>query len=109
MAKAGFAAILWSGWTKTLVFIVIAPMIGLLVGLPALRMPGLYLAVTIPLARVLDHWERARKRSTPLIVLRHGKSDWSGGEPDRERPLAKRGRRQVPEAGAWLAANLPGA
>lgn len=42
-----------------------------------------------------------------LIVLRHGKSDWSGGEPDRERPLAKRGRRQVPEAGAWLAANLP--
>ena len=42
-----------------------------------------------------------------LIVLRHGKSDWSGGEPDRERPLAKRGRRQAPEAGAWLAANLP--
>jgi phosphohistidine phosphatase len=42
-----------------------------------------------------------------LIVLRHGKSDWSGGEPDRERPLAKRGRRQVLEAGAWLAANLP--
>jgi phosphohistidine phosphatase len=42
-----------------------------------------------------------------LIVLRHGKSDWSGNEPDRERPLAKRGRRQVPEAGAWLAANLP--
>ena len=42
-----------------------------------------------------------------LIVLRHGKSDWSAGEPDRERPLAKRGRRQVPEAGAWLAANLP--
>jgi phosphohistidine phosphatase len=42
-----------------------------------------------------------------LIVLRHGKSDWSGGEPDRQRPLAKRGRRQVPEAGAWLAANHP--
>ena len=43
-----------------------------------------------------------------LIVLRHGKSDWSGGESDRERPLAKRGLRQAPEAGAWLAANLPG-
>ena len=42
-----------------------------------------------------------------LIVLRHAKSDWSGGEPDLERPLGKRGRRQAPEAGAWLAANIP--
>lgn len=41
-----------------------------------------------------------------LVVLRHAKSDWSGGESDRDRPLAKRGRRQAPEAGAWLAANL---
>jgi phosphohistidine phosphatase len=40
-----------------------------------------------------------------LIVLRHGKSDWSGGEPDQLRPLAQRGRRQVPEAGRWLADN----
>lgn len=38
-----------------------------------------------------------------LIVLRHAKSDWSGGEPDHDRPLAPRGRRQAPEAGAWLA------
>ena len=38
-------------------------------------------------------------------MLRHGKSDWSGGEPDHLRPLAKRGRRQVPEAGRWLADN----
>ena len=38
-----------------------------------------------------------------LIVLRHGKSDWSGGEPDHLRPLARRGRRQVPEAGRWIA------
>ena len=39
-------------------------------------------------------------------MLRHGKSDWSGGEPDHLRPLAKRGRRQVPEAGRWLADNI---
>jgi len=43
-----------------------------------------------------------------LVVLRHGKSDWSGGEPDLDRPLADRGRRQVPRAGRWLAARLPG-
>jgi phosphohistidine phosphatase len=41
-----------------------------------------------------------------LIVLRHAKSDWSGGEPDEERPLAARGRRQAPESGAWLARHL---
>jgi phosphohistidine phosphatase len=49
----------------------------------------------------------ARRKVKTLIVLRHAKSDWSGGEPDRERPLGKRGRRQAPEAGAWLAANIP--
>jgi phosphohistidine phosphatase len=38
-----------------------------------------------------------------LIVLRHAKSDWSGNEPDHDRPLAPRGRRQAPEAGRWLA------
>ena len=42
-----------------------------------------------------------------LVLLRHAKSDWSGGETDIDRPLARRGRRQAPEAGAWLAAHLP--
>ena len=41
-----------------------------------------------------------------LILLRHGKSDWSGPEPDHLRPLARRGRRQVPVAGRWLADNV---
>jgi phosphohistidine phosphatase len=42
-----------------------------------------------------------------LVLLRHAKSDWDGEEPDVERPLAPRGRREAPEAGRWLAANLP--
>ena len=41
-----------------------------------------------------------------LILLRHAKSDWSGDEADIARPLAERGRRQAPQAGRWLAANL---
>ena len=41
-----------------------------------------------------------------LILLRHAKSDWSGGEADLLRPLAKRGRRQAPDAGRWLAAGV---
>jgi phosphohistidine phosphatase len=43
-----------------------------------------------------------------LVLLRHAKSDWSGGEPDIRRPLADRGRRQAPEAGRWLAGNIGG-
>jgi phosphohistidine phosphatase len=38
-----------------------------------------------------------------LILLRHAKSDWTGSDADHDRPLAKRGRRQAPEAGQWLA------
>jgi phosphohistidine phosphatase len=37
------------------------------------------------------------------MLLRHAKSDWSGTDiPDRDRPLAKRGRRDAPRVGRWL-------
>ena len=36
-----------------------------------------------------------------LILLRHAKSDWPD-VPDRDRPLAKRGRRDAPRIGKWL-------
>jgi phosphohistidine phosphatase len=41
-----------------------------------------------------------------LIVLRHAKSDWPAGIPDKDRPLAKRGRRDAPAAGRWLAEHV---
>jgi phosphohistidine phosphatase len=44
-----------------------------------------------------------------LVLLRHAKSDWTHDVADADRPLAKRakrGRRQAPEAGRWLAAHL---
>src|SRR6266700_6314858 len=36
-----------------------------------------------------------------LVLLRHAKSAWPD-VPDHERPLARRGRRDAPGAGAWL-------
>jgi phosphohistidine phosphatase len=36
-----------------------------------------------------------------LILLRHAKSDWPD-VPDRDRPLAKRGRRDAPVVGRWM-------
>lgn len=39
-----------------------------------------------------------------LLVLRHAKSSWDDeGLPDRKRPLAKRGRRDAPRVGRWIA------
>jgi phosphohistidine phosphatase len=38
-----------------------------------------------------------------LILLRHAKSDWPSAIADHDRPLAKRGRRDAPLVGRWLA------
>ena len=38
-----------------------------------------------------------------LILLRHAKSDWPENTPDRDRPLAERGRAQAPLMGGYLA------
>src|SRR5947209_6014085 len=40
VAKGGFKVILWAGWTKTLIFIVVAPILGLVLGF------GFMLAIT---------------------------------------------------------------
>ena len=37
-----------------------------------------------------------------LLVLRHGKSDWPPGVPDKERPLKKRGKKNATRMGLWL-------
>lgn len=40
-----------------------------------------------------------------LLLLRHAKSDWAQDCDDFDRPLNKRGRRDAPRMGAWLAAH----
>lgn len=40
--------------------------------------------------------------SRTLVVMRHGKSDWSVDVSDQDRPLTDRGRRQAAGAGRWL-------
>ncbi len=37
-----------------------------------------------------------------LMLLRHGKSDWSVFSGDYDRPLTKRGKRGAKHAGSWL-------
>ena len=42
-----------------------------------------------------------------LLLMRHAKSDYPPGVPDRDRPLASRGQRDADAAGAWLTAAYP--
>jgi phosphohistidine phosphatase len=39
---------------------------------------------------------------TELLLLRHGKSDWSAGTDDYHRPLKNRGKRGAQRIGTWL-------
>ncbi len=38
-----------------------------------------------------------------LLILRHGKSDWSRPVDDFHRPLKKRGRKNATQMGSWMA------
>lgn len=41
-----------------------------------------------------------------LVLLRHAKSSWEHDQPDVDRPLTARGRRDAAAAGHWLAAHV---
>lgn len=74
VAKAGFSAIIASGWTKTLIFIVVAPMVGLTVGLVLMTSIFWIFKDTSP-ARV-DHWfRRLQLTSAAGFSLMHGAND----------------------------------
>jgi phosphohistidine phosphatase len=42
-----------------------------------------------------------------LLLMRHARSDYPVGVPDRDRPLAPRGERDAAAAGMWLRAAYP--
>jgi len=74
VAKAGFAAIMASGWTKTLIFIVVAPMIGLAVGLAI--MTGIYWNFRGSTTGQVDRWfRRLQLVSAAAYSLMHGAND----------------------------------
>src|SRR5687768_11513484 len=74
IAKAGFSAVIWSGWIKTLLFIVLAPMIGMGVGLLIMNSVNFVFAQTSP-SRV-DRWfRRLQLASAAAFSLMHGAND----------------------------------
>jgi PiT family inorganic phosphate transporter len=74
VANAGFGAIIPAGWTKTLVFIVVAPSIGLAVGL--LTMTALYWIFRGTPPMRIDGWfRRLQLVSAAGYSLMHGAND----------------------------------
>jgi len=74
VSKAGFAAIIPGGWTKTLLFIVLSPLIGLVLGL-ALMVAIHWILRWTPPSRV-DRWfRRLQLVSAAGLSLNHGGND----------------------------------
>src|SRR3954451_4913040 len=74
VAKAGFAAILLSGWYKTLIFIVVSPLVGLVVGL--LVMTSIFWIFRGFRPGRVDHWfRRLQLLSAAGFSLMHGAND----------------------------------
>ena len=74
VAKSGFSAIIASGWTKTLIFIVVAPAIGLIVGLTLMTSIFWIFRHTTPMR--VDKWfRRLQLTSAAAFSLMHGAND----------------------------------
>jgi len=74
IAKAGFSAILLSGWTKTLIFIVLAPLIGLSLGW--LIMVAIAWMLRSGAPQKVDRWfRRLQLVSAAAYSLGHGGND----------------------------------
>ena len=74
VAKAGFGALIAAGWTKTLIFIVVAPMIGLIVGLGLMSAIYWIFRNARP-ARVGGWFKRLQLLSAAGFSLMHGAND----------------------------------
>jgi PiT family inorganic phosphate transporter len=74
IAKAGFSAIIPAGWTKTLIFIVVSPLIGLTAGL--VLMVAIYWMFRRSTPSSVDVWFRKLQLlSAALFSLNHGAND----------------------------------
>jgi inorganic phosphate transporter, PiT family len=74
ITRAGFSAIIPAGWTKTLIFIVVSPLIGLLAGLAL--MVAIYWAFRRATPARVDKWfRRLQLVSAALFSLNHGAND----------------------------------
>jgi len=74
VAKAGFSAVIVSGWTKTIVFIVISPVVGMTIGW-LLMVASLWIFRSASPRRVDTFFRRMQLLSAAGFSLMHGAND----------------------------------
>jgi len=74
IAKAGYVALIPSGWTKTLIFIVLAPLIGFALGF-ALMVAILWIMRPFAPSRVDRYFRKLQLVSAAMYSLGHGAND----------------------------------
>ena len=74
VAKAGWGSIIWSGWTKTILFIFLSPIIGMLLGFAMMVLVYWLFSRTSP-GRVDRVFRVAQIASSGLFSLSHGGND----------------------------------
>jgi PiT family inorganic phosphate transporter len=74
IAKAGFAAVIVSGWTRTILFIFIAPLVGMAVGL-LLMLAAIWVFRGSTPRRVDSFFRRMQLVSAAAFSLMHGAND----------------------------------
>ncbi len=74
VAKAGFSAILYAGWTKTIIFIVVAPLLGLVLGF-TIQVIVFHIFKKKAPSRVDKTFRRLQLVSAGFYSLGHGTND----------------------------------
>jgi len=72
--RAGFSSIIWSGWVKTLVFIVVAPMLGMVLGF-GMMMLLMWMFHKHPSSKINGVFRKLQLVSAAFYSLGHGAND----------------------------------
>lgn len=74
IAKAGVSSILWGGWTMTVIFIVLAPLIGMAMGF-ILMTSLMWIFHNRPSSKINNHFRKLQLVSAAFYSLGHGTND----------------------------------
>ena len=72
--RAGFGSIIWSGWIKTLIFIVVAPMLGMVLGF-GMMMLLMWMFHKHPSSKINGVFRKLQLVSAAFYSLGHGAND----------------------------------
>ena len=74
IAKVGFSSILWDGWTKTLIFIAVAPLMGMVMAF-ILMSVLMWIFHNRPSSKINNHFRKLQLLSAACYSLGHGTND----------------------------------